>query len=187
MRCTTARRALGIAATVFAAAGCGGGTPTAPALPSIAVASGPQVLRITYAGQCAADGQPIFLLLYTRVTVSHSGDQWIASASSPQSGSVELRFRQSRPMVTSSMPIEGTITGVAEHIAGLGAGPPLTNASVNFGSIGSSIIQGVAFAPSALTPEAGVSGVGAGPLTVTDGDGRTCAGSAFSWGLGAQP
>lgn len=187
MRCAHVRRLLGALAIVCAAAACGDESPTAPALPSVAVAAGPQVLRITYAGQCVADERPIFLLLYTRVTVARSGDEWMASASSPESGSVELRFRQSRPIVVgSSMPIDGTIRGVAAHLPGLGVGPPMTSAQVNFGSDGRSVIDGFAFAPSSLTPVAGVSGIGIGPITVTDTDGRTCAGSNFSWGLGPQ-
>lgn len=188
MRCGNVRRILGALAIVSAASACGGSSPTAPAVPSVPVVTGPQVLRITYAGQCAADQRPIFLLLFTRVTVIRSGDEWIASASSPESGSVELRFRQSRPsVVANSMAVEGTIKGVADHVPGLGVGPPMTGARVNFGTDGPSVIDGFAFAPSSLTPVAGASGIGAGTITVTDHEGRTCAGSSFSWGLGPQP
>ena len=85
------------------------------------------------------------------------------------------------------MPVEGSIAGVATHVPGLAAGPPMANASVDFGTDRRSLIEGFAFAPSSLTPVAGVSGIGGGTITVTDAEGRSCSGSTFSWGLGAQP
>src|SRR3990170_8427768 len=181
MRSATGRRILGILAIAFVAGACRNSSPAAPDLPSVVVATGPQVLRITYAGQCVADAGPLFALIYTRVTVARSGNEWVATASSPASGSVELRFSQTRPVVMTSMLVEGTISGVALHIPDVLPGPPMTNVSVNFGTDGRSVIQGVAFAPSSLTPVAGVSGTGIGTITVNDGQGRSCAGSTFSW------
>ena len=189
MRWMKGWRGLGVLAIAVAAAGaCGDRSPTAPEVPSVVVATGPQVLRITYAGQCPGGERPLFLLLYTPVTVTRDGSEWIARASSPEAGSVELRFRQSRPMViANSMAVHGTIKGVAAHVAGLAPGPPMANARVDFGSDGASAIEGFAFAPSALTPVGGVSGIGSGAIRATDSDGRTCAGPTFSWGLGVQP
>jgi hypothetical protein len=164
---------------------CGHNSPTAPEIPTVPVPTGPRLLRITTAGQCAADGRPIFLLIYSPVTVARSGSGWIASATSPASGTVEVRFQQSRPVITGqSMPVSGTIRGVALHVPDLAPGPPMPNAGVDFGGDGQTALSGFAFAPSTLTPVAEVSGVGGGAITVTDSEGRTCQGSTFSWAVG---
>ena len=165
-----------------------GNSPTSPTteMPTVAVATGPQALRVTYQGLCpTADGRPLVPFVLTRVTVTRGNGDWIARASSPESGDVELRFYPSgRSVLMGSMPVEGTIRGVAIHNADLQPALPPANVRAAFGSDGRTVLNGFAFAPSGLTPIAGVSGVGSGTVTLSDNDGRSCGGSAFSWALG---
>jgi hypothetical protein len=184
MRHARAWRIGPLALAAAAALSACGSSPTAPGVPPVAVATGPQVLRVISGSQCVAGGRPVVVLIYARVTVARSGNEWIANASSPESGSVELRFRQSGPsLIAGSMPVQGTIKGVATHVPNLVPGPPMTDARADFGTDARTVLDGFAFAPSSLTPAAGVSGSGSGTFIATDSDGRSCAGASFMWSL----
>ena len=174
-----------MASTLWA---CDGDSPTTPDMPAVMVATGPQVLRLTYQGSCATpDGRPFVPIVYARVVVTRSGNEWIAAAA-PDAGDVELRFHTSGPaVIAGSMPVAGSIKGTAIHNPDLLPAIPQFGARVNFGTDGRTGLNGFAFSPSALTPTTGVSGIGSGTITVSDNDGRSCSGTAFSWGLGSQP
>jgi hypothetical protein len=123
-----------------------------------------------------------------RVVVTRTGNEWIATAATPATGDVELRFHASGPIVISgSMPVAGTIRGTAIHSPDILPALPASTIRASFGSDGRTALSGFAFSPSALTPATGVSGFGSGTVSISDDDGRSCAGAAFSWGLGSQP
>jgi hypothetical protein len=164
--------------------GCGGSSTAPDANASALVPLGPQLLRVT---SCAfTPPAPVFPLLYTRVTVSRVGNEWVAVAGSG-SGDVELRFRQTGAALNGSMMLAGTIKGTAIHVPALAGSLPAWEGVVNFGGNAATTINGVAFSASALFPTAGLDGVGAGALTITDSTGRTCSATGFSWALFAQP
>lgn len=181
------RRTPGLLAVVAALSACGGsGSPITPAMP-VVIATGPQVLRITYQGPCSADdGRPFLPLLYVRVVVTRIGSEWAAAAASPAAGDVELRFHLSGlgGAIPGSAPVEGAVRGTAIHAPELLPGLPPSTARASFGT--GAALSGFAYSPSALTPAAGVSGIGSGPISVSDNEGRSCSGTAFSWGLGPQ-
>ena len=58
---------------------------------------------------------------------------------------------------------------------------------MSFGGNAATTITDVACSASALFPTAGLDGVGAGALTITDNAGRTCSATGFSWAMSAQP
>ena len=182
-------RTLGTIAMACAVWGCDGSSPTEPDMPSVVVATGPQVLRLTYQGSCTApDGRPFLPFVYVRVVVTRSGNEWIAAAAAADAGDIELRFHASGPVVVSgSMPVSGTIKGTAIHNPELLPALPASTTRVNFGTDGRTGLNGFAFSASALTPATGVSGFGSGTVTLSDAEGRSCAGTAFGWGLGSQP
>jgi hypothetical protein len=189
MRFARRRLACGAAAFACALSACGtGDSPTAPEMPTVTVATGPQVLRLTYQGNCTApDGRPLVPLVYVRVVVTRGGNEWVGTAATPDAGDIELRFHASgRVVIAGSMPVAGTIKGTAIHNPDLVPTMPPSTTRVNFGADGRTGLNGFAFSPSALTPATGVSGVGSGTVTVSDSDGRSCAGTAFAWGLGPQ-
>ncbi|HEX9368403.1 MAG TPA: hypothetical protein VF921_17360 [Vicinamibacterales bacterium] len=164
--------------------GCGGGTSTAPDTSASAlVALGPQVLRVTACG--FTPPAPVFPLLYSRVTVSRAGAEWIATAAIA-SGDVELRFHQVGAALNGSMMIAGTIKGTAINVPALAGSLPAWDGGMTFGGNAATTINGVAFSASALFPTAGLDGTGAGALTITDNAGRTCSATGFSWALFAQ-
>jgi hypothetical protein len=182
-------RTLGALVAVGLMTACNSSTSPTADLPTVAVATGQQVLRVTFQGLCpTTDGRPLIPFVLTRVTVTRGNGEWIATATSPESGDVELRFSPSgRPVLMGSMPVVGTIKGVAIHNSDLQPGLPAANVRAAFGSDGGTLLNGFAFTPSALTPVAGVSGIGSGTVTLSDNEGRSCGGSAFSWALGAPP
>ena len=187
MRSAIRRRTSGLLALVGALSACNGsGSVTAPELP-VVVATGPQVLRITYQGACnTTDGRPFIPLLYVRVVVTRIGNEWAAAAATPAAGDVELRFHLSGlgAAIPGSAPVEGAIRGVAIHNPELLPSLPPSTARANFGA--GAFLNGFAFSPSAITPATGVSGVGNGTVTISDNEGHSCSGSSFSWGLGPQ-
>lgn len=164
----------------------GGGSPTQPDIPTVPIPTGAQVVRFFFADRCPAlEDVRLLPILYTRVTITRSGTEWIGRAASPEGGDVELRFHLSgRTGLATSVPIEGTIKGIAIDDAGLITAIEPLNTRGNFGSDGRTTISGFAFAASALVPVAGVSGIGAGTMTVGDKAGHSCAQTRFSWGFG---
>lgn len=187
MRSGTGRRILGAFAIASLSACDGSRSPAAPEMP-VVIATGPQVLRITFQGSCnSLDGRPSLPLVYARVVVSRTGNEWVGTAAAPNAGDVELRFHVSGlGALAGSMPVAGTIRGTAIHIPELLPAAPPSSTRVSFGSDGRTALNGFAFSPSSLTPAAGVSGIGTGTIAVSDNEGRSCSGSAFSWGLGPQ-
>jgi hypothetical protein len=125
-------------------------------------------------------------LTFTRVTVTRGNGEWIAAATSPQSGDVELRLRQSDTSVVNGvMRIAGTVKGTAIYDADFPPAPA-SRTSASFGSDGHTTVSGFAFNASSLTPTAGANGIGSGTITFSDTEGRSCSGSAFVWSLGPQ-
>ena len=181
-------RTVGVIPLACALWGCNGTSPIGPDMPTVVVATGPQVLRLTYQGSCtSADGRSLVPLVYARVVVTRSGGEWIAAAAAPDAGDVELRFHTSGPVVISgSMPVAGSIRGTAIHNPDLVPALPPSTTRVSFGADGRTGLTGFAFSPSSLTPATGVNGFGSGTVTVSDNEGRSCAGTTFSWGLGPQ-
>ena len=187
MRSAIRRRSLGALVATCVLSACGG-SPAAPDPPTTdPIATGPQVLRITPQSSCpGSEGRVFIPFVYTRVTVSRSGSDWVAAASTLANGDVELRFRSTGTSgLTGSLQILGTIRGVAIHSPDLVPGVPAWEARASF--TGSSTLVGTAFGVTNLTPMAGVSGVGSGTIAVSDGGGQSCAGTFFSWALGAPP
>ena len=189
VRIVKAVQLLCLAGVLCLIAGCGG-SPTAATLTpgSLTVATGSQVLRVTYTGfTCGFNGgESIFPMVYTRVTVSQVGNEWRAVAASPAAGDVEIRFHQSgASLIAGSMPIEGTIQGQAIHVPDVIPSVPSTS-RMSFGTDGRTTISGFAFGPSSLTPTAGLDGIGSGTVTLSDNTGRSCGGTSFSWGMAAQ-
>jgi hypothetical protein len=157
---------------------CSHSSTTSPSDPPVAIATGSQVLRVTFGSPCPGAGVGI---VYSRVDVTRSGTEWIARASG-DSGDVEVRVHQSGPsLLAGSMPIAGTITGTAVHTPALLPGVPI-DARIDFGSDGHAVLSGFAFAPPAY-PTSFLDGIGSGTITLSDSAGHSCGGTAFSWGL----
>jgi hypothetical protein len=181
MRALTSARYLAALASVGLVAACSDSGPTTPTRPSVAdqVAPGAYVLRITSA--CSAPGDPrIFAFVHSRVNLSRSGSDWIATASSPAAGDVELRLRESAGVPGFSLQLSGSIRGTAIHMPEL-ATVPLPDVRVNFGGDGRTGLSGVGFGVTSITPVAGMDGIGAGTITISDGAGQSCTTSGFSW------
>jgi hypothetical protein len=181
MRALIGARCLAVLAGSMVLAACSESGPTAPGVPSVAdqIAPGVYVLRITSA--CSAPGDPrIFAFVHSRVNLSRSGSDWIATASSPTAGDVELRLRDTAGVPGMSLQLSGSIRGTAIHMPEL-ATVPLPDVRVNFGSDGRTGLSGVAFGVTSLTPVAGMDGIGAGSITVSDGAGQSCTTSGFAW------
>jgi hypothetical protein len=180
---------VGLGVALCLASSCGGSS-TAPSVTSgsVAIATGPQVLRLTYTSFiCSVNSAPPNPLLYTRVTVSQVGDEWVAVAATPQSGDLEMRFHRSNAsLVAGSMAVEGTIRGQAIHLPELISSLPVWNSRLAFGTDGRTTVTGVAFGPSAQTPTGGVDGTGAGTVTLSGNTGVGCGGLTFSWTLAPE-
>ena len=182
----TAARTVAVVALVLTAA-CGGSSTTPSVVPgSVTIATGPHVLRLTQTGfTCSINGVSINPLVYTRVTVSQVGSEWVVSAATSDAGDVEMRFRQSgTALIAGSMPIDGTIRGQAAHLADLAAGLPPWNSRLAFGTDGRTTITGVAVGTSSGPPNTSLNGTGSGTVTLSDSTGSSCGGSSFSWTLG---
>lgn len=187
VRLVKTARTLGLVGVLCLPAACGGSS-TAPTLGSVAVATGPQVLRLTYTSlTCRTDDVSIVPMVYTKVTVSKAGNEWTVLSATPEAGNLEMRFHQSgTSVIAGSLPIEGTIRGQAIHLPELLPSIPPPIPRMAFGSDGRTTISGFAFGPSSLTPGAGVGGIGTGTVTLSDDTGRSCGGTSFSWGMAPQ-
>jgi hypothetical protein len=174
-------RALSTLTAVALLDSCGGSTSTSPST-TVQIATGAQVLRVS-----ACTFTPpvqVLPLLYTRVTVSRVGAEWVATAGTG-SGDVELRFHQVGAAIPGSIMIAGTIRGTAINIPGLAGSLPAWDGHMNFGGAGATI-NGVAFNASSLFPTAGLDGTGTGSLTLSDSAGRSCTATGFSWSMFQQ-
>jgi hypothetical protein len=166
---------------------CGGPSPTAPSVSATnVVVTGPQVLRIVNQSPCTQLGQGVLPLVYTRVSVTRSSNEWVATADDPAAGDIQIRFRQSGEIVIpGSIPVTGTMTGTAVHLPELFSGPAW-DIRATFG--GPASLTGTAFAAGAFgTTASGIDGVGGGSLTLTDATGNTCTGTTFSWSIFPLP
>jgi hypothetical protein len=165
--------------------GCGSSSPAAPD-PGAAtiVATGPQVLRATMQTPCAQTGRDFLAMIYTRVTVARSGNEWVATAGSAAAGDVELRFHQtSSQVLANSFQVSGTIRGTGIHMPEL-IQAPAWDARANFGTDGRTVLTGVAFAAGfAGAATGGLDGQGTGSIVVSDAAGHSCSGSSFSWSV----
>ena len=181
------RAALGVLAAACLAAACGGSSPAAPEMPPVTVPTGPQILRVVLQAPCSTpDGRSLIPLTFTHVTVSRGNNEWIAAASSPDAGDVELRFHQTDVNALNGiMRVAGTVKGTAIYDADFPPAPA-SRTRANFGADGRTTLNGFAFNASSLTPTAGANGVGSGTITLSDTEGRSCAGSTFVWSLGPQ-
>jgi hypothetical protein len=181
------RKNLVLVVTLIVLSSCGGSTPTAPEDSATnIVVTGPQVLRIVYQSPCTQLGQGVLPLVYTRVSVAMSSNEWVATAASAAAGDIQVRFRQSsQSVISGSMPVAGTIAGTAIHMPELFPGPAW-DIRATFG--GSASLTGVAFVAGVFGATAsGLDGVGSGSLTVTDAIGNTCTGTTFSWSIFPLP
>ena len=188
MRIAAALRTPGALAMAWVLSACGG-SPSAPdPTNTVEVATGPQVLRLTYQGTCSAFGAGgLIPFIYTRVTVTRTSSQWIAAASSPAAGDVELRFHATgASVITGSMPIQGTIRGTAIHSPDVLPSLPPSDTRATFSTDGGASLSGFAYATTSITPNGGVGGIGSGAVAISNGAGNSCAGSTFSWALGSQ-
>jgi hypothetical protein len=186
MRALISSRVVVALALAAVLAACGGSNPTAPDGGStpVQIATGPQVLRITFQSPCPAFVEARSLpFVFTRATVTRAGAEWIATASSPASGDVELRFRESDRALGGFVPVAGTIKGTAIHLPELLPTVPLSEARVGFGSDGRTALSGIAVTVTPTTPVPSISGIGAGTVALSDGAGHSCNGTSFSWGL----
>jgi len=162
---------------------CGGSTPSAPDAAAVGiVVTGSEVLRIVFQSPCTGLGQGVLPLVYTRVNVALSSSDWVASASSPAAGDVELQIRQSGPAAPGIVPVNGTISGTAIHMPDLF---PLASWNLSVSFSGQTLFTGTAFAANAVpnTTTAGMDGVGNGTVTLTGASGASCSGAAFSWSI----
>jgi hypothetical protein len=174
-----------VAATLCVLTSCGGSSPTAPsATATNIVANGPQVLRIV--SRCTQPEQRIAGLVYTRVSVTNSSNEWVATAGSAAAGDIQIRFRQSGPVVIpGSMPVAGTMTGTAVHLPELFSGSAW---DIRATFTGPASLTGTAFVAGMFgAATSGISGVGDGSLMLTDAMGDTCTGSPFSWSIFPLP
>jgi hypothetical protein len=186
MRALMRARSLAALASAALLAACSDSGPTAPSGGSVSdqIAPGAYVLRITSA--CSAPGDPrILAFVHSRVNLSRSGNDWIATASSPAAGDVELRLVATSGVPGFSLQLSGTIKGTAVHMPEL-ATVPLADVRVNFGGDGRTGLSGVAFGVTSITPVAGMDGIGAGTITISDGAGQSCTTSGFSWWMARQ-
>jgi len=141
------------------------------------------VLRVT-AGPCRLPNTVPFL--YTAVTVTRGGSEWIAKAASGAAGDVELRIRVSSSNPAATL-VSGTIKGTAVHMSDIDPGRFPGDTRVNFGDDGRSTLDGVIFPLTPGTTTGAFDGIGTGALVVSNGSGESCSGTTFSWGLFPQP
>ncbi|HKW00135.1 MAG TPA: hypothetical protein VJN96_09930 [Vicinamibacterales bacterium] len=163
-------------------AGCGSSPASPENNAANIVQTGPQVLRIVFQGPCAGLGQGVLPLVYTRINVAASANEWVATAAGSASGDVEARFHQSGAnVIAGAISVAGTITGTAIHLPELFSGPAW-NLRVTFN--GQASLQGTAFVAGVFgTTAPGLDGSGSGTLTLTDAAANTCTGGAFSWSI----
>ena len=191
MRPSFAVRALSGLVLAGLLSACGSGGPTAPGgvtSTTLQIATGPQVLRIVYQSPlCTAfDGDRLIPMVYTPVTVTRVGSEWVATASGAAAGDVELRIREVNSGGFTVL-VAGTIKGTAIHNPGLAVGLPAWDSRVNFGSDGRTTLNGVIFPLTPATTSGAFDGTGTGSITFSDGTGRSCSGtSSFSWSLFPQ-
>lgn len=174
-----------VAATLCVLTSCGGASPVAPsATATNIVVNGPQVLRIQV--RCAQPEQGIVGLVYTRVSVTTSSNEWVATADSAAAGDTQIRLHQLGPVGPGSMPVAGTMSGTAVHLPELLPGSAW-DTRVTF--TGPASLTGVAFVAGTFYHATdGISGVGEGALMLTSAMGDSCAGSStFSWSIFPLP
>lgn len=168
--------------------GCGSSSPAAPdSSAATIIMTGPQVLRAVMQQPCAESRLNFLAMVYTRVTVGRSGNEWVATASNTASGDVELRFHQSSSQGPANLvQVSGTIRGTSIHMPEL-IQAPAWDARANFGTDGQTMVTGIGFAAGvAGAPTAGLDGLGSGSIVMSDSEGHSCTGSGFSWSLFPQ-
>ena len=123
-------------------------------------------------------------MVYSAVTLSRVGSEWVANASSPAAGDIELRVHQSSSTtVGNSFQVAGTIKGTAVHMPELFASPPW-EARANFGTDARTTLSGIAFGAGFIGAQTGgLDGLGSGSVVLSDTAGHSCSGTSFSWSL----
>lgn len=173
----------GAAVCVGLLPGCGSSSPAAPDGGAAAIVmTGPQVLRVAMQSPCAEARLNFLAMVYTRVTVGRSGNEWVATTTNTAAGDVELRFHQSSSQGPANLvQVSGTIRGTAIHMPELIQTPPW-DARADFGTDGRTTLTGIAFAAGvAGAPTAGIDGQGSGSIVMSDTAGHSCTGTGFSW------
>ncbi len=166
--------------------GCSSG-PTAPGdgpSTTLQIPTGPQVLRVSAVTTCRLPNTVPFV--YTAVTVTRVGSEWIARATGAAAGDVELRIREvsSNPAATL---VSGTIKGTAVHMPDIDPGKFPGDTRVNFGDDGRGVLNGVIFPLTPGSPTGAFDGIGTGALSTSNGSGDSCSGASFSWMVFPQP
>ena len=169
-------------------AGCGS-SPSSPSAPTQLPAAD-QVLRVTLLAPCVPpDGNvlSLFPAVYSRVTVTRGTSEWVAKAASDRAGDVELRVQATDAAPGGSVKLAGTIRGAAKHMPEILANLPAWESTINFGTDGRTTVSGFALGAQSTTVNAGMDGVGAGDIILSNGSGATCRGASFSWTLAPPP
>jgi hypothetical protein len=135
-------------------------------------------------GNCPDASRTFFPMVYSAVTLTRAGSEWVGSASSAAAGDVELRVRQSSSTtIGNSFQVAGTMKGTAVHMPELFASPPW-EARANFGTDARTTLTGVAFGAGFIGAQTGgLDGVGSGSIVLSDTAGHSCTGTTFSWSV----
>jgi hypothetical protein len=174
--------------------GCSSGTPTAPGggpSTTLQITPGPQVLRVLAQSRAEPPCRLPNLdpIVFTAVTLTRAGSEWIAKATSAAAGDVELRIRTvaSNPAATL---VAGTIKGTAVHMPAIAEAGGLVGMAggtrMNFGNDGRTTLDGVIFPLTPGTSTAAFDGTGTGSISIADGSGGSCSQTGFSWMLFPQ-
>lgn len=178
-----ARPTHALIALLVMTAACGKSTPTGPEPAPTVLTLGPQFILISQDPSTPGCGSTN---VTTALTLTWSGAEWIAAASGPEAGTVELHFRESGSAAGNGpIPVTGTIKGTATHLPQFLGGVPPYVAQLDFGSDGRTTVSGTIIPPGTTTPYpfAIVEAHGTGSATATDGAGTVCAGTSFGFTL----
>jgi hypothetical protein len=175
--------------------GCSSGTPAAPdkgPSTTLQITPGPQVLRVLAQSRAEPPCRlpNIDPIVFTAVTLTRAGSEWIAKSTSAAAGDVELRLRTvaSNPAATL---VAGTIKGTAVHMPAIAEAGGLVGmvgrTRVNFGNDGRTTLDGVIFPLNPATSTGAFDGTGTGSISIVDESGGSCSQTGFSWMLFPPP
>ena len=185
MRTPGVLRSLLTTAAALLLSSCGSSSsPTAPT--GVTPQTGVQVLRVSLASAtCPGPNVTIGLLglLYTRVQVSQSASEWIATSADNMAGNVEIRLARAGASPTGAAHWSGTIIGTARHIPELLPSVPAWESLIDFGSDRRTVLDAYSFSVIGK-PDVGVDGIGTGTITTGNSAGPQCSGTQFSFTVG---
>jgi hypothetical protein len=194
VRVSVRLRTLSAMSVVGLVVGCSG-TPTAPdggASTTLQITPGPAVLRVLAQSRAALPCRlpNIDPIVFTAVTLTRAGSEWVAKARSTAAGDVELRIRTVAANPAATL-VAGTIKGTAVHMPALAEAGGLVGlvggTRINFGSDGRTTLDGVVFPLSPGTSTGAFDGTGTGSISIVDERGGSCSQTGFSWMLFLQP